>query len=124
MEPLLISLLALLLIGAGVGKALADAIAHGSPRLSERGPWWNNATSWTRKYKDYYGGDKRPRFVGATTVLVFLTDGWHFFTAVSWACADAAVLVGAWPVYRWYAVFGIVARRIVFEPIYRQLRKS
>lgn len=117
------ALLVALLIGAGIGKALADAIAHGSTRLSERGPWWNNATSWTRKYKDYYGGDKRPRFFRATTVLVFLTDGWHACNALTWACADAALLVGAWPVYRWYAVAAVVARRITFQPLYSFLRK-
>ena len=109
---------------AGVGKALADAIAHGSARLAARGPWWINATSWTLKYKDYYGGDKRPRFPGATTWLVLLTDSWHFFNAVTWACADAAVLLAGWPMYRWYAVAAIVARRLVFQPIYAFLRKS
>ena len=116
------ALLIALLLGAGIGKALADAIAHGSARLTARGPWWNNATSWTRKYKDYYGGDKRPRFLGATTVLVFLTDAWHAFNALTWACADAALLVGAWPVYRWYAVAAVVARRVVFQPLYFFLR--
>ena len=116
-------LLVVLFVGAGIGKALADAIAHGSTRLSERGPWWNNATSWTRKYKDYYGGDKRPRFFGATTVLVFLTDGWHAFNALTWACADAAFLLAAWTPYKWGAVAAVVVRRCIFQPIYSYLRK-
>ena len=112
-----------LLLLAGAGKAISDSLAHGSARLAALGPWFDNATSWQRKYRDYYGGDKRPRFWGSTTFLVFLTDGWHFFNALSGACTDAALLVGAWPVYRWYAVAAVVARRIVFQPLYSFLRK-
>ena len=116
-------LLVILLTLAGAAKAVADALAHGSEKLRALGPFFDNATSWQRKYRDYYGGDKRPRFFGSTTFLVFLTDGWHFFNALSGACTDAALLVGAWPVYRWYAVAAVVARRIVFVPLYALLRK-
>lgn len=119
------NLILLVLFGAaGAFRAVHDAIAHGAPRLTARGPWWNNATSWTLKYRNYYGGDKRPRFWGATTVLVFLTDGWHCFAALSWACADAALLIAAWQPYRWYAVGAVVLRRVIFEPLYSFLRKA
>lgn len=119
MQFLLIALLTL----AGVSRAFTDALAHGSARLAARGPWWDNATSWTRKYKDYYAGDKSPRFFGATTFLVFLTDGWHCFNAITWACADAAFLLVAYPVFHWYAVAAVALRRVVFQPLYSFLRK-
>ena len=116
-------LLILLLAGAGVFKAVADALAHGSARLTALGPWWDYATSWQRKYKDYYAGDKRPRFWGSSTVFVGLSDAWHCANLLSWACADAAFLLAAFPAYRWYAVTAVLARRLVFEPLYSWLRK-
>ena len=119
MAYLLIAVLTL----AGLGKAVADALAHGSTRLTGLGAWWDNRTSWTLKYKNYYGGDKRPRFFGATTFLVLLTDAWHCFNALTWACVDAAVLVAAWTPYKWWAVADVLARRLVFEPVYSLLRK-
>ena len=118
------NLISLALCGAaGLSRAVTDATAHGSERLIALGPWWNNATSWTRKYRDYYGGDKRPRFWGATTVLVAFSDAWHCFNALTWACADAALLVAGWPLYRWVAVGAIVLRRCVFQPLYSALRR-
>ena len=119
MEWLLIVLLTL----AGASRAVSDALAHGSTRLTALGPWWDNATSWTRKYRDYYGGDKRPRYFGATTFLVAFSDAWHCFNAVTWACADAAFLVAAWPAFHWYAVAAVGLRRVVFQPTYALLRK-
>ena len=119
MAWLLIALLAL----AGLSKAVADATAHDSGRMMRFGKWFDNRTSWQRKYRDYYAGDKRPAFPGATTVLVFVTDAWHFFTMLSWLCADAAFLLVAFPACRWYAVAAVAARRCVFQPAYSLLRK-
>jgi hypothetical protein len=115
---LLIALLAL----AGLAKAVADAQAHGSPRLLRWFPRWAGPESWRLKYK---GGDpaKGPSFWLADTLLVAFTDLWHFANMVTWAAADAAFLVTAWPTYRWWAVGAVVARRCVFQPLYSWLRK-
>ena len=116
-------LLIALLAGAGLGKALADALAHGAPGLRKYGPAFRNETSWQNKYRDYAVGDLRPKFWGATTVFVFATDAWHAANAVTWLCADAALLLAAWPHYRWGAVAAVAVRRCIFQPAYALLRK-
>ena len=112
-----------LLLLAGVGKALADADAHGSPLLRRWFPRWSGPDSWQFKYRAYYRDPATPRFWGSTTVLVFLTDLWHFANFVTGVALDAAFLLAAWQPYRWYAVAAVVARRIVFVPLYSFLRK-
>jgi len=44
--------------------------------------WFNPLTSWTNKYKDG-NKEKGAKFFLSTTLLVFLTDGWHFFKSLS-----------------------------------------
>ena len=120
MEWLLIVLLTL----AGASRAVSDAQAHGSARLTAWFPKWAGPDAWRNKYRNYYLDTKTPAFWCSTTVLVALTDLWHFSNAVTWACADAAFLLAAYPVYHWYAVAAVVVRRVVFEPLYSFLRKS
>ena len=38
--------------------------------------YWNPKLSWENKYKDN-DPKKGEKFLGSTTVMVFLTDGWH-----------------------------------------------
>lgn len=121
MPHLLLLLLALL---AAVGRMLADAQAHGSPRLARWFPRWAGPESWRLKYK---GGDPAagPAFLGSTTVLVFLTDLWHAANFLAWLAADAAVVLLAWPgPARWWGVGYVVLRRVVFQPGYSFLRKQ
>lgn len=35
--------------------------------------FWNPEYSWLNKYNEFM----KPKFIGSTTVFVFLTDGWH-----------------------------------------------
>ena len=117
------ALLVALCLLAGLGKAVSDSAAHGSPRLLRWFPRWAGPESWANKYRNNDPA-QGPRFWLSTTVLVLVTDLWHAANAFTGACLDAAVLVAGWPVYRWWAVAGIVARRIVFQPLYSYLRKS
>lgn len=115
--------LILLAVVAAAGKAVADATAHGSHRLNRWFPRWAGTASWRLKYKDG-NASKGPAFPLSTTLLVAFTDLWHAANAVTWLCADAAVLLVAWSgPYRWWAVAFIVARRLVFQPVYSWLRK-
>ena len=114
---------AVLLALAGIGKAVADAQAHGSPRLVRWFPRWAGLLAWRNKYK---GGSPMagPRFWLATTLLVALTDLWHLTNLLTWLCVDAALLLLSWPSPgRWWVVAGIAARRLVFQPLYSWLRK-
>lgn len=60
--------------------------------------YWNPAISWRNKYKDY-PMDKRPKFIGATTFLVSLTDAWHLLKTLMLACYHLAILL---PIVHWY----------------------
>lgn len=113
--------LCLLAAGAGVGKAVADAAAHGSPKLVRWFPKWAGPDSWRYKYKQ---NDPAlgPAFPGSTTVFVFLTDCWHAANAFTWLCADAGLVLAAGG--SWWALGAVVARRAVFQPAYSFLRKS
>lgn len=37
--------------------------------------FWNPEYSWLNKYDS----QMKPKFIGSTTVFVFVTDGWHLF---------------------------------------------
>jgi hypothetical protein len=76
--------LALFLAAAsGTAKAVQDTLQHHySQSVFRRWPQWNPQESWKAKYKDWDGGERTPRFPGATTWLVALTDPWHFFGLV------------------------------------------
>ena len=119
MGPLLVALCAL----AGGLRAVHDCLTHSPSALARWGPFWDASTSWTRKYADYYNDPVTPRFWGSTTVFVALSDAWHLSNALSWACIDAALLIAGWQPYRWYVIAAVVARRIIFEPLYKFLRK-
>jgi len=119
--PLLLALSGCLLALAGLARAVRDAVAHGSSRLAQRGAWWR-LDSWQLKYKNSDPA-QGARFPGATTVLVFLTDSWHFFGFATWACADAAFLLAGWPAMGWWALLPVALRRVAFEPFYSFLRK-
>jgi len=111
----------LLCAASGAARAVHDALSHSPGCLTRYGAWWDNATSWKLKYKnaDPTAG---PAFPGATTVLVFITDAWHFFNFLAWGFADAAFLLAGWPSLHWWAVAAVLARRAVFEPLYSHLR--
>lgn len=119
-----ISIIILCLLAAAA-KAVADAQAHGSPRLLAWLPRWAATDSWRNKYR---GNDPAlgPRFPGSTTWLVAFTDLWHLANLVAWA-AWAATAVLACLAGRpglWWLVGGLVAGKLVFEPFYAFLRKQ
>lgn len=116
-------LLPLLGLVAGLGKAAADAHAHGSARLARWFPRWAGPESWRNKYRNQ-DPTQGPRFWLSTTLLVWVTDLWHTSNAVQWLAADAVVLGLAYGTPRWWpAVVYVVVRRAVFEPVYKRLRK-
>lgn len=48
--------------------------------------WWNPELSWINKYQR---GDRtftKEKFLGSTTIFVFVTDAWHFFGFIQHNC--------------------------------------
>jgi len=116
-------ILPILLFVAGLSRAVHEALSHTPSCLALWGAWWDARDSWRLKYR---GGQKAlgPRFPGAVTVFVGITDAWHFSNLLTWLCADVALLLVSWSgPWRWWAVVAIAVRRVVFEPLYRYLRR-
>lgn len=71
----------ILVILAGITKAVIDTLAHHySTSIFRKLDWkyWNPLVSCNNKYKNKrkIEGEK---FLGSTTVFMFLTDAWHLF---------------------------------------------
>jgi hypothetical protein len=83
---MLLTIAILLLALAHIAKAACDNLTHqaGNSIFEKWGSWFDARTSWLNKYKpgSWEAGAPVPRFLGSTTVLVFLTDFWHAADAV------------------------------------------
>jgi len=74
-----ISLLLMLIAGSFNGVMDTLAHHHSISIFKNRSPYsFFGKQSWVRKYKEN-NYELGPRFLGSTTFLVFLTDGWHLF---------------------------------------------
>jgi hypothetical protein len=122
-----------LLIVAYVAKATIDNLTHqaGNSIFEKWGKWFDARVSWLNKYKpgSWEAGAKQPRFLGSTTVFVWLTDFWHAADSVYLtAYLVGGMLLGAWlgPVQAWPWVLAVVLVKGcgggVFQACYRLFR--
>ncbi len=116
---------AILLFMAGIAKGIQDTLwfhFEASPFAKKNPLFWDPKRSWQNKYKDYMGGDERPRFLFSKTYLAFLTDGWHLFSTIQLTCIQAAVAlpaVAALDVPMWWLLPAIVVLKLVFGAGFR-----
>jgi len=82
---------------AGMCEAVMDSLQHfydgsvfKSPKFNEN--WWNPNDSWKNKWKDR-NPDMGERFLGSSTVFVFVTDAWHFFKFLSTTLITLAIVL-------------------------------
>jgi len=85
--------------------------------LGQGEQFWNPAISWRNKYEN---GDPKQgnRFLGSSTFLVFLTDGWHFLQFLELTCfylAIALPLLLLLGLNLWWAVLAIIPFRLGFS---------
>jgi len=122
-----------LLVLAYVAKAAIDNLTHqaGNSKFEKWGKWFDARVSWRNKYKpgSWEAGAPVPRFLGSTTVFVWLTDFWHAADSVYLtAYLLGAMLLGAWlgPVQAWPWVLAVVLVKGggggVFQACYRLFR--
>ena len=122
-----------LLVVAYVAKAAIDNLTHqaGNSIFEQWGQWFDARVSWLNKYKpgSWEAGAPVPRFLGSTTVFVWLTDFWHAADSVYLtAYLLGAMLLGAWlgPVQAWPWVLAVVLVKGggggVFQACYRLFR--
>ena len=115
-------IIAILVLISGIAKAIADTSAscYAQSKLSkfDKLCFWSKSAGWTNKYKnnDPQQGEK---FLGSTTVFVWLTDAWHLFTLITDITLFAsAALTGV----SWWLVAVFALRQIIFELTYKFLK--
>lgn len=85
---------------------------------SEHRQFWDPRRSWKNKYK---ADGKTPRYPGATTWLVWLTDGWHMAKTIFTACMAAIPTlwtVHAWALPWWWGVIIWLTARWIFGAVF------
>lgn len=83
-EIIYMALAVLFVIVSGISESIMDKLQfHWSKTIFSINPnrfkpkFWNPKISWGNKYKDIE--TLKPRFIGSTTIFVFITDAWHLF---------------------------------------------
>lgn len=70
----------ILIFLSGMFEGVMDTLSFRYMRFELKHPkakdkFWNPEYSWLNKYNS----QMKPKFIGSTTVFVFVTDGWHLF---------------------------------------------
>ena len=109
----------------GVSKSITDISesCFRTSRLKYLSPlFWDKHQSWKNKWKNGNPKDGE-RFLGSSTLLVWITDAWHLFNMLSYLSLFIAGYFTAIYLDKWYLViipfpFGLA----IFELIYRYLK--
>jgi hypothetical protein len=118
----------ILIILSGLSKAVTDKLQfHYSESIFSRfdnQQWWNPAISWKNKWKN---GDSKygERFFLSSTILVFVTDAWHFFQAIKHVFYFTAIVLYV-PIFKFAIIDFVllyVVHNIVFEFTFSKLLK-
>lgn len=113
---------------AGIANACMDTLktrrwSSSIFRVFKKDSWFNPAISWRNKWKngdDVYG----ERFFGSSTILVWITDAWHFFKMIMLVLICASVVLYV-PLFNWYvdSVLLLIVFTLSFELFYGKLFK-
>lgn len=106
---------------SAIFKASMNFLAHSYTRNNK---FWNPRISWVNKWKN---GDPNQgeKFLFSSTILSFLTDGWHLLQLFFLNTIILSVVLYK-PMFCWWIDFLIfsVSFRILFEIIYSSLKNS
>ena len=108
----------------GVSKSISDISesCFNTSRLKYLNPlFWEKHQSWKNKWKNGNPKDGE-RFLGSSTLLVWITDAWHLFIGLSYmalsiAVAFTQILFGAAFIF-----IPLIIGLLVFEASYRILK--
>jgi disulfide bond formation protein DsbB len=104
-----IATLIILSISAGVFEALVEVLLWRTPHTgSNRPPWWGNPEeTWGRKYREGTA-DSGPAFPMSTTLLVWVTDAYHFFrTYTAWYPLGLGLVMWWGSLDWWWALIAV-----------------
>ena len=126
---MIIIILGILLCGlAGIAKAIQDTLAHHfSSSIFRDGTFyktqfWDSKKSWINKW-DYSSGSKKEKFLGSSTIFVFMTDAWHLFQLLHLNILILGVFMIGIQFSLWGLLVAIVLYRVIFELNYRWILK-
>lgn len=116
-----ISIVIVLSFVLGITKGIQDKLQFHFHKSIFRnlGSWWNPEQSWRNKWKN---GDKKQgeRFFLSSTLLVSLTDAWHFFGLLRNFCIFVAIaLLVDWKLIFFYPLF-FVTFHIFFTYLFKK----
>lgn len=124
---LIIAVLALSIL-AGLADGVRDTLSFrysqsvfpqddGEQLLGAGEIFWNPAISWRNKWEN---GDpaQGERFLGSSTVFVWLTDGWHLMQFIMLSCFQLAIALPVVMLLRlrwWWVLLAIVPLKFAFS---------
>jgi hypothetical protein len=101
---------------SGMCEGVMDTLSFHFARFQKKhkkasDKFWNPEFSWLNKYDSVF----KPKYFGATTFLVFTTDGWHLF---KWLrnifLFSALIFIDCW----WLAPLCYLSNRLGFTIVY------
>lgn len=125
---IIIKVLSLLFI-AGAANGVMDTLqfhysgsVFSNPDMFDQ-EWWNPKISFKGKYKDWDNGHKEEAFFLSKTVLVFITDAWHFFQFIMLACYRTIIVILGFNVFRlfekkWLNYLGWIGVWLLLIPVF------
>ena len=108
----------------GVSKSITDISesCFRTSRLKYLSPlFWDKHQSWKNKWKNGNPKDGE-RFLGSSTLLVWITDAWHLFTGLSYIVLSIAVAFTQSLFGVAFIFIPLVIGLLVFEASYRILK--
>lgn len=124
---LLIVVTIILVCIAGISNAIMDILQHKfklsifyNSKFNEL--FWNPRKSWKNKWT-WSNGALKEKFLGSSTVFVFVTDAWHLFQFIYNTCWQLAISI-----HTPYPVVSFVVLKTlnsgVFELFYKYILKK
>ena len=116
----------ILIIVFGISKAICDISESGfaTSKLKGLNPqFWDKHKSWRNKWKGGVAANGE-KFFGSSTFLVWTTDAWHLFNALSYMslfCIAVLTVIMTHNIFYIALVFSLSF--IFFELIYKYLKK-
>ena len=122
----MIAALIILALVFGLSKALCDISESGfaTSKFKNLNPqFWDKHKSWRNKWKGGVAANGE-KFFGSSTFLVWTTDAWHLFNALSYLSLFlSGVLLASMDVRIIFIPLIYILNFIIFESLYRYLKK-
>jgi hypothetical protein len=106
---------------SGAADGVNQAIIH--HELGRGNQFWDYATSWKNKYKDFDAGDTRAAFIGSKWIFVGFTDAFHLTRMIDRGFTLGAISVSASELkqYKKKDRWKVIAKKLVISTLLNRL---